>query len=67
MAKYLRLFVALMVVAGAIGMALPVATASQPTAAVVRLSPGDARQATFLMLAPNRTLDNGGFFGMEIL
>src|SRR5688572_20162125 len=66
MAKYFRLFVAFIVVAVAIGMALPVATASQPTAAVVRLSPEAARQATFLILAPNRTLDYGGYIWMEL-
>lgn len=66
MAKYLRLFVALLIVVVAVGAVLPVATASQPTAAVVRLSPSAARQAAFLLLAPNRTLDYGGYVWMEL-
>lgn len=66
MAKYFRLLVALVVLAIAIGVVLPVANASQPTAAVVRLSPDAFRQAFFLNLAPNRSLDYGGYVWMEL-
>jgi hypothetical protein len=66
MAKYFRLIVALLLVMVAVGTVLPVATASQPTAAVVRLTPQASRQALFLNLAPNRSLDYGGYVWMEL-
>ncbi len=66
MAKYVRLIVAFVLMGIAISAVLPVATASQPTAAVVRLTPDSARQAFFLNLAPNRTIDYGGYVWMEL-
>lgn len=66
MAKYVRLFVALLLLLLAISSALPVATASQPTVATIRLAPDAARQAFFLNLTPNRTLDYGGYVWMEL-